>query len=302
MPARKPDVSRASRVIAVAAIGALAVGAVALSSAALQHGTPAPATATAAPAPTFTLGPQPVASPTTDAAPPAPDAPVFTHPGAEERFLSIGPEAMWRASAGECGVTPPLVERSVDGGETWTDVTPTYRGIGQVRSLNAFAGTEAEMIADMGDDCETQYLRTFTQGRFWEPYPELLERATYISPMEPGVIITADGQIDAPCADPWSFRSSGGAVALICDATAFRLANEEWEPVVDAAGTLALDGGDLLVAHSDTSCGGLSVTRFGDQASSEGCLETSELGAVAAATAGPQTVTWSGASLRGAGD
>ncbi|MCR2801909.1 hypothetical protein QNO21_02010 [Microbacterium sp. zg-Y818] len=302
MPGRKPDLSRATRVIAVAAVGALAVGAVALSSAALQHGTPAPATATAAPAPTFTLGPQPVASPTTDAAPPAPDAPVFTHPGAEERFLSIGPEAMWRATGGECGGTPPLVERSVDGGETWTDVTPTYRGIGQVRSLNAFAGTEAEMIADMGDDCETQYLRTFTQGRFWEPYPELLQRATYLSSTEPGVIITANGEIDAPCAAPWSFRASGGALALICDATAFRLADAEWEPVVDAAGTLALDGGDLLVAHSDTSCSGLSVTRFGYEASPEGCLESVEIRAVAAVAAGPRTLTWSGSSLRVAGD
>ena len=42
----------------------------------------------------------------------------------QERFLSVGNGVMWRGVAGLCGDVEPLLERSVDSGETWTDVTP----------------------------------------------------------------------------------------------------------------------------------------------------------------------------------
>src|SRR3546814_11031113 len=93
---------------------------------------------------------------------------------------------MWRGIAGECGAAAPLIERSGDGGQSWEDVTPGYRGIGQVISLDSFAGTEAETVARMGAGCETQALRTFTQGEFWEPYPEVLAASRYADPAEIG--------------------------------------------------------------------------------------------------------------------
>ncbi|TFV84139.1 hypothetical protein E4V99_03450 [Microbacterium sp. dk485] len=303
MARRPPGVRTSARWLAGVAVAVVAVAAIVLAVMALQHVASRPAATQPEPVPSFTFGSPATPDPTaTPSATPVP-APGPAYPRAEERFLSVGSGGMWRGVAGECGVTDPLIERSTDGGQTWTDVTPLYRGIGQLISLDAFAGTEAEAIARMGDECETEALRTFTQGRFWEPYPEVLAASRYLDPADPAVLVTPRGPIETPCADPRSVRSVGPTTALVCEGTAHVLGSDgQWTPLAtpDAA-AVAISAETILIASRAAGCEGLAVTRLSGEGFTDpaalGCAAVDPAAPVALAASGDTTFVWSGDSL-----
>lgn len=238
------------RWLAGIAVAIVAIGAVVLVVLALLHSRGEAPTGTPRPVPTFDAPQDSTASPT-----PTP-TPTVTPPtpGAGERFLAIGTGAMWRATAGGCGGPAPVIERSVDGGATWRDVTPTYRGIAQVLSLDPLAGDQAEIVAGMGPGCEVQALRTFTGGEFWEPYADVLAASTYLAPQNPASVVTPAGAVAAPCPSPWGLRSSRGTVGLICDGTAYQRAGAAWQPVgTDAVAVAIRDGAVVAVTAAQAT-------------------------------------------------
>ena len=254
-----PGRMRTRRWLSAVVVSVLAVVVVVLSVLAFQRTQGTPVEGTPRPVPSFSATP----SATPDAAPPAPPvtspAATITVPGAAERFLSAGSGVLWRATAGACGEVEPLLERSADGGQTWSDVTPRYLGIGQILGLAAFAGTEAQLIARMGDACEVQGLRTFTQGRFWEPNADVLAAATYIDPAAPGTVVVGSASREAPCAAPWGVRATGATLALICDGTAYALSGDEWQPVGENAVAVTTTADEVIPATIASDCPGVRV-------------------------------------------
>jgi len=287
-----------------ALVGVLTIGVVALVILAVMHTRGAAETASPRPVPTFTpvtSGPSPTPTPTPTVAP---------APGAAERFLSAGSgRVLWRATAGDCNAVPPLLERSEDGGRTWRDVTPHYRGVGQISSLDAFAGTEGEMVASLGPACEVQLLRTFTEGRFWDPYPDVLRASTYVNPADTAEVVTPSGPVPAPCASPYGLRAGGDprAVALICDGRALTLSGDRWTDLgVTDAVALALTPDGVAVGHEAPGCEGLALTTVAPGAtpppSSDACVadvDPSLPVAIAAGQAG--FLVWSGDAIVGTG-
>lgn len=293
MMARPTQPGSANRAISVLAVTVLAVGVFLLSAYALRTTGTTDSHSRADPVPTFSLGISATASPTAVG--------TTGSPGSDERFLAAGTGVIWRATAGECGGAAPVIERSVDGGNTWTDVTPTYRGIAQLRSLEAFANTEAEIIADVGHDCETQALRTFTQGEYWEPYTEVLAASHYLDPDNSGQVITPDGRIDAPCEAAWGLRASGGIMAVICDGLAYIREDDSWiELPVRQVAALSVSSDGVFLAHRVDTCQGFEATLYGRDASatSSTCIVangTSQLAAVALSSDNP--LLWTGTNL-----
>jgi hypothetical protein len=266
-------------------VAVLAIATIVLVVLALQSVRPSPADVTQSPAPSFTFGgASPSASPTTSPAPTPSLTPSSTPEtsaasfGAAERFFAIGSDGWWRATAGVCGGETPLLEHSTDGGRTWEDVTPNYRGIAQIASLDAFAGSEAEMVAGMGAACEVQALRTFTQGEFWQPYPEVLAVARYPQLADPASIVLPRGAVQAPCAEPASFRAVGDVVALVCEGTVSVLTDGEWQalPATDAV-ALTIDDGTLVAAARTADCEGVALSRW----SGDGFATSTPLGCAA---------------------
>ncbi|MCK3769762.1 hypothetical protein MZK47_08785 [Microbacterium aerolatum] len=280
----------------------LAVGTLALTFLALQHVEPAPDDREPAPIPTFS---QPAESPSpvpTPSATPAIGAGAYDR--AEERFLAVGDGVTWRGVAGACGSSAPLLERSLDAGSTWSDVTPTYLGIGQLIALDAFAGEQAEIVASMGDACEVQALRTFTLGQFWESYPEVLAASRFVDQADAGSVTSRGETIAAPCDDARGLRASGTTVALVCAATAYSLTPEgTWQALAAAnAVALALDGADVVVAQVADGCTGIAVTRYveADAARAEdaGCFADADASApIAIAMSGADVIAWSADGL-----
>ena len=289
------NLSRA-RWVAVAGVAALTIVVVVLAALALQRSR-GEEDAAANPVPSFTLGvttPSPTLTPTPEANPDA----QASRP--EERFLSAGSEVWWRGVAGECGVTEPLVERSDDGGATWTDVTPRYLGISQVMGISAFSPIDAEVIAAVGPTCEVQALRTYTDGQFWEPYPEILAAASYLETIDSTILVSAEERLPPPCPNAHGFRTSGDVAALICDGSVWLRIGEEWVvSAVNDVSALDIAAPDVWVAFRDESCEGLAVSRVmampGSIAQPTGCVQGADRAAAAALTVLNGTVLlWAG--------
>ena len=301
--ARRPrttDVSTRARWLAGVLVAVVAVATVLLVVLAIERTRPVQTGQSADPVPTFTFGAPPSAVPEPAPAPstPAPDA---APAGPAERFLSIGSNALWRGVAGDCraGIAPSI-ERSTDAGASWTAVTPTYRDIRQLVSLDAFAQTEAEIVASMGEDCETQALRTFTQGRFWDSYPDVLAASRYLDPADPTAVVTPQGRLVAPCAEPTDVRAQGQVVVLVCDGTAYELAAGSWEPLpIPDVRAAAVAAGDILLASVESSCPGVALTRMeGGDAEPAGCAPDADPAApLAIAGTADQVRLWSGDAI-----
>ncbi|MDD7930721.1 hypothetical protein [Microbacterium thalli] len=297
----RPDLSAspAARALAVVAVVGLALAVVALTVLALQRDTSLdPAAATPAPVPSFSFRgsdtPPPSATPSD--APPLPAT-----SGAGERFLAQSSEGtLWRATAGACDGEEPLVERSDDAGQTWADVTPRYRGIERVRALYGFSGTEAEMVVDLAG-CEAEWLRTFTQGNFWELYPELLEQATYPSLDAPAVLVTPGGDVPLPCPAPSSIRIGSQQTALVCDGVPqVRVGSAPWTPLpVDQVVAVDVLGRSTAVARVDPeACAdGLALAWIDDDdaVTPAGCLDAADPAVpTAVAALDDILIVWSG--------
>ncbi len=276
----------------------LVVAVAALSIAALrQGGGPGDPEATVGPAPTFSYAPR------TPAPTPTPTPTAAAAPGAQERFLSVGSEATWRGTAGVCGGIAPLIERSSDGGSTWQNVTPTSKGIAQLQGLSSFGGRNASAVADMGSACSRTTLRTYTDGQFWEPYPDAFAVDTYALPAERAVVV--DGKkITAPCAAPWGVRSTAGMTAMICEGTAYRLDGQRWTVLTPDARAVAVTSGHVYVARADAACTGIRVSDYANTATDLACVATDATDAAGAlaldATAGSSTTSltlWAGSKL-----
>lgn len=287
-----------ARWVAVAGVAALTIIVVVLASLALQRSRGETA-AQPNPVPSFTLGvTTPTPTPTQEAPSPAPAA-----SRADERFLTTGSAVWWRGVAGECGVTEPLIERSGDGGATWTDVTPRYLGIGQILTVSAFSAVDAETVAAVGPACEVQALRTYTDGAFWEPYPEVLAASRYIDPADPSVVILAGELVPAPCLAPTGLRTSGDDAALICDGAAWILTDANWTALPPTGvAALTIVGSDILLAHSDAACEGIAVSRLASNNTAAvqpvGCAAGADPAApTAVTTLNGDLLLWSGETL-----
>jgi hypothetical protein len=283
--------SRAGMTAAIALVSSLVVIVGVLSFAAYQRVNSTGSPGAAKPAPTFTLG---VRS-STPIAPPATPA---TAPGME-RLLAVGSEQWWRATAGRCGGAAPLIERSSDGGATWTDVTPRYLGVAQVQTLVAFSPADVEVVAAVAG-CDAQSLRSYTRGEFWESYPDVLVASRYVDVGDPATVHLPSGPVAAPCARAFGLQAAGDSVALQCDSAAWSWTGAEWQRLpADNALALAFDDGDVVIAHTDGTCEGIALSRVNlgspETASLIGCAAGADASAPTAIDVeGDDVIVWSG--------
>lgn len=290
--------SVASRWIAGVLVGVLVVAVGVLAWMAYEHVSPSDAT----PSPTASSSLGPITPTTTPTPTPTPTPEANPVDLDAQRFLiTAGESSVWRAVAGSCtGDAATVVERSTDNGGSFADVTPTYRGVTQVASLDPFDTAQAEMIVGVDAACDPQAMRTFTGGEFWEPYDEVLAASTYVSFEDAGTIATPDGAIDAPCGTAWGLRTSGAAMALICDDTAYRY-DGDWNALATDGSPVAVafDGDTIRVATTGAaSCAGILVSTADSDAQQLGCAaDAPTSGAVALATRGTQSVLWAGDEL-----
>ncbi len=282
-----------ARWIAIGAVSVLAVlvGVVAMTAYERVH--TATPTGQMAPAPTFTLGVRtPTPTPTGEAA----------LPTDQQRFLAIGETQWWRATAGACGGRAPVIERSSDAGATWIAVTPNYLGIERVLTLNAFTGADAEVVAGVAG-CNAQALRTYTRGQFWESYPDVLTASRFVDPKDAASIHLATATVPAPCGASSGLHAQGDVIALVCDGRAWSWTGTVWEQLApESAIAVAIDGGEVVVAHAEHECAGVALSRVAPAGAAKpvaiGCAAAVDAdAALAIDVTGADVVVWSGDEL-----
>ena len=288
--------SRPTAWISAVVVVALAVVVGVLVIIAIDRARPALTNESLAPIPTFSPA-EPQSSPS-----PSPAPTLTPIARADERFLTASSEGViWRGIAGSCADgADPLIERSTDGGGTWNDVTPLYRGVAQITRLDAFAGTQAQAVALLDGDCSIDGLRTFTQGRFWESYDEVLATSSFIQGDDPARVVSPDRVIGAPCDSARGLRGAGTTLALVCDGEAFRLAGDSWQQLdVDGAVAVTVNDSSFIVAHLTPDCAGLALTRVSDASNFVvACVEGLDPDApTTIEVSGESVLVWSGSSF-----
>ena len=280
-----------ARWIAITAIVVLTLGVGALAFAAYDRANPDATPGPAAPVPTFEYGAAATPTPT-----PTPTTPPIARDA--QRLLSGASQTWWRATVGACSGPAPVIERSDNEGETWVDVTPLYRGVAQVQTLDAFSPVDAEIVAAV-DGCTARALRTYTDGEFWDPYPDVLAASRYIEPLDPGSVRLPDRSVPAPCTSASGLVAAGDVVALLCDRRAWILSGDDWSQLAPTDATaLAIDDSVVVVAHSTPECAGLTLSRTSsatpEAATAVACAEGLDPAQpTAIAVAGTEAFVWS---------
>lgn len=254
---------------------------------------------TTGPVPTFTSEPSP--SPT--APTPSPSADRTGSDAAGPRFIAaIDGQEAWRASAGACGGTDGVLERTVDGGATWTRVS-TGGEPGTVLSLHAQAQTVSVLIGT-GSDCSPVVRSSSDGGRTWGDGAAGAAGAGIV----PAGIVVSSGIVEAPCPAPRQVYEGDFTTAVVCrDQLQWRSGTGPWVGVpLAGVRSLADDGDAYLIATAGAAeCEGVelrSLRAVGVTAASKtehvGCAPDSDPdGAVVLARGGTYLWLWAGGTV-----
>lgn len=123
----------------------------------------------------------------------------------------------WRSSGGgDCLLgTTAVIERSTDGGSTWSRTPTSDLAIHDVLALAAESATTVAMLATTGSDCTVRALRTTTGGASWSESPTS-DRLPYIDPQDHGRLVLSGASVASPCPVARQVAASGGTVLVLC--------------------------------------------------------------------------------------
>jgi photosystem II stability/assembly factor-like uncharacterized protein len=79
---------------------------------------------------------------------------------------------------GSCDGTDAVIELTTDDGATWTNVNPTNIRIRQVDSLVVVDSDHVDLVAYYGESCTLSDISTYTQGEFWQVYPNKTDESS----------------------------------------------------------------------------------------------------------------------------
>lgn len=254
---------------------------------------------TPGPVPTFSSTPRPSASSTAKPSASATSDPAGMATSGRRLLSAVDSQEAWRASSGTCGGTDGVLQRTTDGGTTWT---PVNLGVGSGAVLALRAGTRSvSVVVGTGDDCGTAVRTSDDGGATWKS-GVAGDAGAGIAPA--GVLLST-GTVDSPCADPTEAYQGEFTTAIVCkDAVKWRSAAGEWVGVpVIGVRSLADDGDSYMLARVGASeCPGVEIRSMAAVAVTPattstvvGCVADAETGgAIALARAGTEVWLWAG--------
>lgn len=181
---------------------------------------------------------------------------------AAPRFLAaVNDQVAWRATEGSCGGPDAVIERTEDGGATWSQLSTAKHQVHQVMALLDPGVAIASVVGMAGADCTLGYFSSFTRGQFWEPYPQYLGGASYLDSSDSGTVHVASATATAPCADVLQLSVVDGIAAVLCTDTLFERRGEGWVEV-PVPGILAFtptETGYTVAISSASGCPGVAI-------------------------------------------
>lgn len=224
--------------------------------------------------------------------------------GVGRRMLVVeDPIHAWRASSGSCGGESGVVQRTSDGGASWTDVTLDVGG--PVFGIAGASGGRLAVMVGSGASCDPQVRVSDADGTLWAE-----GRLTDVgSAIEPAGIRLDGVAEDAPCARASDAYQGQFTTLVACgeDGLRWRNGSSAWAAVrVPGALAVADDGDSYLVARSDVpGCEGVRIDSMqavgvtaGTRTVGLGCVTGTSDGPVALGRSGDTVWLWGGHDVR----
>jgi len=203
--------------------------------------------------PTSSVGPTPTPTPSSTPATASPAS----------FLVATSATTGWRATAGLCGVTEPIIESTTDAGITWTAHSAGELAVREVLSLSATTGQAATIVAKTGASCAVETIATFTGGQFWQAYPERLAEQSFINTTSPGVIQLQGSAVNAPCPAVLDLEVASGRPTVLCNGAVFQRSatTTEWlTSSTTGAQAFSVNASRiLLAARGVPDCSGVAI-------------------------------------------
>lgn len=263
-------------------------------------GSPSPIPRFSAPAPA------PVAE--TTAAPSASPQPTAPPEVAAGRYMiALSSTEAMRSQGGKCTGSASVVERTSDGGRTWTPA-PSDQGTVQKVLALGLSGGQVWSVAAAGAQCAPAYWSMPAAGGPWEGSDAGLPHAAYVDQDGHTLHTGQEGAEHAPCeaVQRLAVRPDGAAAVLCADGIWGRsAAGTTWTHLaVSGVQDIAPGRAGYLLVYSDAqTCAGLAFgslpAGFGPNAAPNaiGCIADAK-GPVALTSSGATVWLWAGESIR----
>lgn len=208
----------------------------------------------------------------------------------------------YRANAGTCSPNATAsLEKSVDGGQTWTSA-PVFTGLSSVFRLGAVSESEVFVAGLDGVNCAATLATTYTSGADFVQGSERLVGTWYVDPAAPAVVHSPTGDVAAPCDVVSQLASIDGAsAAVLCNDRNLHQTidgGRTWSGPLSLSGAVALGengNGYVFVSMGSTACDGLETSRIEAAASTAtalGCATSVRDAPAAVAVSGQGDDLW----------
>jgi photosystem II stability/assembly factor-like uncharacterized protein len=199
-----------------------------------------------------------------------------------------------------------MVERTIDGGATWSRMDLGASVPQVLVSLRVVSIDQTDAVVRRAGDCSVSVSASFTGGEFWADFPERLGEQVYPDPLASASVRVGFESVSVPCSgviDVWS--DPGGIVALCPDlVTRYDSAAGSWLTLTSgnvlAAAMDSANGSGLLALAGTGRCEGVQIEAFDESSTVEqrACLEDMLVGDRATlAVTGSDAWIWSGAGV-----
>lgn len=260
---------------------------------------------TLAPIPSFSSMPSRTPTPSVTPAPtPSSTTAAATIPSTavSPRFLAaVSATTAWRATPGSCTGTPAVVEETTNGGGTWVPADLSKISARTILFLSGGA-TSVTVVSGAASSCTPAFFGSFTNGRFWAPYPDRMGDASYIDPATHSLYL-AGAQTPSPCVDPRQVVHTSTGTAVVCPGELeARTGSGDWVriPVPGLLAAAAAPNGWVVAVSGVDGCAGVAVQavdgslRPGMSVTTTGCAAAATPVGVTLNQSGPTLWLWSG--------
>lgn len=172
-----------------------------------------------------------------------------------------------RALPASCDSDSSRLEVTNDAGENWTTLPVMGVNVRQILSIDYKSESQIDLVATVGEACTPTVVSTYTNGEFWESYPQRLSEKIYSEPTTNDTVIVTGGTSSIPClATGVSAGSSGAAVVRCAEEVGYLSDERAWVPIF-LGQTVAHDAGDpsgavTIAQFASGVCQGILVQRI----------------------------------------